>query len=214
MPNAGFSRPCATHIFRDLASLNRAIAAQVKKINSRPYADGTGENRYSRFESVDLPHPPCGLCRTDAGSARCSARILSTPTTTSPSTGTSTRCPTSMSARRSMCADRRRDLQATRSPTGVDSGTAGNICSRCPPSRTAPARSMGSSRIGMTFSTCPRATGTARRATASRSFTLMAKEPMSISAGMSFRSGTSASRWAIRYRIGPCRTTAWRSGPA
>ena len=35
---------------------NRAIAAQVRKINSRPYADGTGENRYGRFENVDLPH--------------------------------------------------------------------------------------------------------------------------------------------------------------
>ena len=41
--------------FHDLASLNRAIAAQVRKINDRPYADGTGETRYSRFESVDLP---------------------------------------------------------------------------------------------------------------------------------------------------------------
>ena len=48
--------PLRNHVFHDLASLNRAVAAQVKKINSRPYADGTGENRYSRFESVDLPH--------------------------------------------------------------------------------------------------------------------------------------------------------------
>ena len=48
--------PLRNHVFHDLASLNRAIAAQVRKINKRPYADGTGENRYSRFESVDLPH--------------------------------------------------------------------------------------------------------------------------------------------------------------
>ena len=44
------------HVFHDLASLNRAIAARARKINERPYADGTGENRYSRFESVDLLH--------------------------------------------------------------------------------------------------------------------------------------------------------------
>ena len=48
--------PLRNHVFHDLASLNRAIAAQVKKINNRPYADGTDENRYSRFESVDLPY--------------------------------------------------------------------------------------------------------------------------------------------------------------
>ena len=48
--------PLRNHIFHDLASLNRAIAARVRKINDRPYADGTGENRYGRFESVDLPH--------------------------------------------------------------------------------------------------------------------------------------------------------------
>ena len=27
-----------------------------RQSHERPYADGTGENRYSRFESVDLPH--------------------------------------------------------------------------------------------------------------------------------------------------------------
>ena len=48
--------PLRNHVFHDLASLNRAIAARARKINNRPYADGTGENRYSRFESVDLPH--------------------------------------------------------------------------------------------------------------------------------------------------------------
>ena len=48
--------PLRNHVFHDLASLNRAIAAQVGKINARPYTDGTGETRYSRFESVDLPH--------------------------------------------------------------------------------------------------------------------------------------------------------------
>ena len=61
--------PLRNHVFHDLASLNRAIAARVRKINDRPYADGTGETRYSRFESVDLPHMP-GPCRTGAGSAR------------------------------------------------------------------------------------------------------------------------------------------------
>ena len=48
--------PLRNRVFHDLPSVNRAIAAQVRKINSRPYADGTGENRYGRFESVDLPH--------------------------------------------------------------------------------------------------------------------------------------------------------------
>ena len=48
--------PLRNHVFHDLASLNRAIAARVLKINERPYADGTGEDRHSRFESVDLPH--------------------------------------------------------------------------------------------------------------------------------------------------------------
>jgi len=48
--------PLRNHVFHDLASLNRAIAAQVEKINARPYADGTGETRNGRFESVDLPH--------------------------------------------------------------------------------------------------------------------------------------------------------------
>ena len=48
--------PLRNRVFHDLASLNRAIAAQVRKINRRPYTDGTGENRYERFENVDLPH--------------------------------------------------------------------------------------------------------------------------------------------------------------
>lgn len=48
--------PLRKHVFHDLASLNRAIAARVRKLNARPYADGTGETRNSRFENVDLPH--------------------------------------------------------------------------------------------------------------------------------------------------------------
>ena len=48
--------PLRNRVFHDLASLNRAIAVQVGKINARPYADGTGETRQGRFESVDLPH--------------------------------------------------------------------------------------------------------------------------------------------------------------
>ena len=48
--------PLRKRVFHDLPSANRAIAAQVRKINSRPYADGTGENRDGRFESVDRPH--------------------------------------------------------------------------------------------------------------------------------------------------------------
>ena len=48
--------PLRKRVFHDLPSANRAIAAQVRKINSRPYADGTGENRYGRFQSVDRPH--------------------------------------------------------------------------------------------------------------------------------------------------------------
>ena len=48
--------PLRNHVFHELASLNRAVAARVGNINSRPYADGTGENRHGRFESVDLPH--------------------------------------------------------------------------------------------------------------------------------------------------------------
>ena len=48
--------PLRNHVFHDPASLNRAIAARVRKINRKPYADGTGENRFSRFDSVDAPH--------------------------------------------------------------------------------------------------------------------------------------------------------------
>ncbi len=47
--------PLRKQVFHDLASLNRAIAAQVRKINARPYADGTGETRDQRFEIVDRP---------------------------------------------------------------------------------------------------------------------------------------------------------------
>ena len=48
--------PLRNHVFHDLASLNRAIAARMRQVNRKPYADGTGENRLSRFESVDVPH--------------------------------------------------------------------------------------------------------------------------------------------------------------
>ena len=57
--------PLRNHVFHELASLNRAIAARVEKINSRPYADGSGENRHGRFESVDLPARR-RLCRCPA----------------------------------------------------------------------------------------------------------------------------------------------------
>ena len=45
--------PLRNHVFHDLASLNRAIAAQVRKLNLNPYTDGTGENRLSRFERCE-----------------------------------------------------------------------------------------------------------------------------------------------------------------
>ena len=48
--------PLRKHVFHDLAALNRAIAARVRKLNARPYADGTGESRDERFEQIDLPH--------------------------------------------------------------------------------------------------------------------------------------------------------------
>ena len=48
--------PLRNHVFHDLASLNRAIADRVKELNGKPYSDGTGETRFSRFESVDVPH--------------------------------------------------------------------------------------------------------------------------------------------------------------
>ena len=48
--------PLRKHVFHDLASLNREIDVRVRKINARPYADGTGETRFGRFESIDLPH--------------------------------------------------------------------------------------------------------------------------------------------------------------
>ena len=48
--------PLRNHVFHDLASLDRAIADRVKELNGKPYSDGTGETRFSRFESVDVPH--------------------------------------------------------------------------------------------------------------------------------------------------------------
>ena len=43
-------------VFHDLASLNAAIAAAVEAFNDRPYSDGSGECRRTRFEAVDRPH--------------------------------------------------------------------------------------------------------------------------------------------------------------
>ena len=91
--------PLRKHVFHDLASLNRAIAAQVKKINSRPMR--TAPARTATAASRASTSPTCGPCQTGAGSAHCGARTRSTPITTSPSTGTSTRCPSSISARMS-----------------------------------------------------------------------------------------------------------------
>ena len=48
--------PLRSHVFHDLASLNRAIADRVKELSGKPCSDGTGETRFSRFESVDVPH--------------------------------------------------------------------------------------------------------------------------------------------------------------
>ncbi|MYJ71490.1 MAG: IS21 family transposase [Rhodospirillaceae bacterium] len=48
--------PLRKHVFHDLAALNREIGNRVRKLNARPYADGTGETRDERFETVDLPH--------------------------------------------------------------------------------------------------------------------------------------------------------------
>ena len=47
--------PLRKRVFHDLAALNRAIAGRIRKLNARPYADGTGESRDERFESIDLP---------------------------------------------------------------------------------------------------------------------------------------------------------------
>ena len=47
--------PLRHHVFHDLASLNRAIRSLVDEANARPFADGTGETRNSRFESIDRP---------------------------------------------------------------------------------------------------------------------------------------------------------------
>ena len=48
--------PLRHHVFHDLAALNREIRARVRKLNAKPYADGTGETRFDRFETIDLPH--------------------------------------------------------------------------------------------------------------------------------------------------------------
>ena len=114
--------------------------------------------------------------------------------------------------RRGAGPDRRRRPTGRGLPCDTASGRAGSICSRFPPSPIARAGWTGSSRLGMTCFTCPRATGTARRVTASRWSTPTAGEPTTISAKVFLRWGTSTSGWAMRCRIGRCRTTALRSG--
>ena len=48
--------PMRHRVFHDLASLNAAIAAAVEAFNHRPYSDGSGESRRTRFEAIDRPH--------------------------------------------------------------------------------------------------------------------------------------------------------------
>lgn len=48
--------PLRHRVFHDLASLNAAIAAAVEAFNDRPYSDGSGECRRTRFEAIDRPH--------------------------------------------------------------------------------------------------------------------------------------------------------------
>ena len=98
--------PLRNHVFHDLASLNRAIAAQVRKINDRPNADGAGKTG-TAVSRASISRP-CDPCRTSTGRTRSGVRTRCTPTTTSRSTGTFTRCPASTSAKRSTytCADR------------------------------------------------------------------------------------------------------------
>ena len=47
--------PLRNHVFHDLASLNRAITGRVREINGKPYADGTGESRFS-LSAVSRAH--------------------------------------------------------------------------------------------------------------------------------------------------------------
>ena len=96
--------PLRNHVFHDLASLNRAIAAQVEKINARPYADGfvlrtaTGASRASIWRHMK-PLP-----------ARRWQRTLCRQDTVHPDYHIAidrpcfSRCRTSMSASRSTCA--------------------------------------------------------------------------------------------------------------
>ena len=48
--------PMRHRLFHDLASLNAAIATAVEAFNDRPYSDGSGECRRTRFEAIDRPH--------------------------------------------------------------------------------------------------------------------------------------------------------------
>ena len=48
--------PMRRRIFHDLETLNEAIADAVDQLNDRPYSDGSGECRRTRFEAIDRPH--------------------------------------------------------------------------------------------------------------------------------------------------------------
>ena len=48
--------PMRGRIFHDLETLNEAIADAVERLNDRPYSDGSGECRRTRFEAIDRPH--------------------------------------------------------------------------------------------------------------------------------------------------------------
>ncbi len=48
--------PMHHRVFHDLRTLNAAIAAAVEAFNDRPYSDGSGECRRTRFEAIDRPH--------------------------------------------------------------------------------------------------------------------------------------------------------------
>ena len=47
--------PLRNHVLHDLASLNRAIAALVRQVNRKPYADGTGKS----WIACALAHKAC-----------------------------------------------------------------------------------------------------------------------------------------------------------
>jgi len=47
--------PLRNRIFHDIGTLNVAIAELVSEINARPYAEGSGESRLTRFAAIDRP---------------------------------------------------------------------------------------------------------------------------------------------------------------